>query len=238
MVAGVVSRVVDGDTIDVTTDGGSLTVRLVTTNSPEQGECLADRALDHLVDTLEGVGVTLEIVGTDQFGRTLAHVFEGSRHLNLEMVELGLSLASTPDTGDSHGSAILKAERQAYETGTGLWAATACGRSGPLPRIVIDIGESSPDPPGTDEEHLVLEAIVIVNEDAVAADLSGWILRDESSRHRFTFPDGIVLGPGERMTINSADSGWFPGDGAVWNNDGDLVVLQDPTGTVAARWRY
>jgi hypothetical protein len=40
------------------------------------------------------------------------------------------------------------------------------------------------------------------------------------------------------MTINSADSGWFPGDGAVWNNDGDLVVLQDPTGTVAARWRY
>lgn len=227
----------DGDTIDVEwDDGSSTTVRLIATNSPDQDECYADDALDHLIDTLQARTVTVEDFGEDQFGRTLAHVFEGDRHINLEMVSMGLSLASTPRDDDPYGRAILEAEDDAHAQGVGLWSATACG-SGPVPDVDFEVSGSVINPAGPDDEVLDAEMVEIRNEGPRDISLAGWILRDESTRNRFRFGT-LVLGPGESWVVSSADPGWEPGESSVWNNDGDMALLQLPDGTVVARWRY
>jgi micrococcal nuclease len=234
----VVTWIDDGDTIEVEYDDGTMaTIRLIATNSPDQGECHADVALDHLIDTLKDETVTVERFGTDQFDRTLAHVFVGERHINLEMVEMGLSLASTPGEDDPYGRAILDAEEGAYESGTGLWAPSACG-SDQTPEVEFDGDASVTNPPGPDDEVLDAETIAVRNSGNDAVDLTGWIIRDESTRHRFTFGSQSTLQPGEVFVVTSDDPGWDPGDGSVWNNDGDMALLQLPDGTVVARWRY
>jgi endonuclease YncB( thermonuclease family) len=237
-VSGDVSWIEDGDTIEVETGQGTLVVRLVAVNAPDRGECYADSGLDHLIDTLRGRTVGLEVMGEDQFGRTLAHVFDGDRHVNLELVIMGLTLASTPDGGDPHRSAILGAEQTAYEEGAGLWSADACGSEGPVPEVAIVPGRSVIDPAGPDEENMGGETLVIENEGAEAVDLTGWILRDESTRHRFTFPPGVMIDPGQGLEVASSDTAWEPGDSPVWNNSGDMALLQLPDGTIVARWRY
>lgn len=235
--SGTVTAVIDGDTIEVDTSDGSVRVRLVAINAPERGECHSDGAREHLAD-IEGSPTDLEVVGLDQFGRTLAHVFVGDRHLNLEMVANGLAIASTPDESDRHGDDILAAEEDAYQRGLGLWSAEACGAAGPLPPAAIDVEASTPDPGGPDDENLEAEEITLVDTGTIDVDLSGWVLRDESSRNRYTFPDGVVLEPGAGISITSADPVWSPGGAPVWNNDGDMVLLQDRLGTVVDRWRY
>jgi micrococcal nuclease len=234
----VVTWIDDGDTIDVEwEDGSTTTLRLLATNAPDQGECHADVALDHLIDTLKGETVVVEELGEDQFGRTLAHVFDGDRHINLEMVEMGHSLASTPAADDPQGPAILAAEDDAYDNRIGLWSASACG-SGKTPNVEFDTGRSLTDPAGPDDEILGAETIAITNRGSDVIDLTDWILRDESTRHRFTFGAQATLGPGDTLIVSSADSGWDPGENSVWNNDGDMALLQLPDGTVVARWRY
>lgn len=234
----VVTWIDDGDTIEVEYDDGSTaTIRLIATNSPDQGECHADVALDHLIDTLKDETVTIEDFGEDQFDRTLAHVFVGERHINLEMVEIGLSLASTPEEEDPYGPAILDAEDTAYNDGIGLWASDACGND-QIPDVEFDTGASVIDPPGPDEDVLDTEEIVVRNAGNDPFDMEGWILRDESTRHRFTFDGQSTLQSGDSVVITSADPGWDPGGGSVWNNGGDMALLQLPDGTVVARWRY
>lgn len=235
---GVVTWVDDGDTIEVEVSGQEVEVRLVAINAPDQGECFAERSRNHLVETLLDHVISFEAVGEDQFGRTLAQVFDGGRHVNREMVDLGYAFASTPDEDDSRAGAILKAEEEAYSSGIGLWAEDACGRGDTIPKATIDPNRSNVDPDGPDESRLDDEIIAIVNNGPETLDLIGWIVRDESTRHRFTFPSHTMLEPGERVTIASSDSGWEPGQSAVWNNGGDMALLQLPDGTVVSRWRY
>jgi endonuclease YncB( thermonuclease family) len=180
---GEVTRVPDGDTIDVATSEGTVTVRLAAINAPDRGECQAEEARAHLRDAFPDGSARLEILGTDQFDRTVGHVFDGDRHINLEMVAMGLALASTPDDADPYGATILEAEEGAYREGAGLWGPAACGASADLPALGIDGAASEPDPAGPDDEHLRAEYIVISNSRDSPVDLDGWTIRDESSLH-------------------------------------------------------
>lgn len=234
--SGTVTWITDGDTVDVDTSDDVLTVRLSGINAPDQGECFYDQALDHLVETLKGKRVTLEIAGTDQFDRTLAHVLAGERHVNLDMVVDGLALAS-PSGDDRHGAAVIEAEEQAFTSRNGLWAETACGDDVP-PGVEIDPGSSTTDPQGPDNDFLESESVTVVSRADAPVDLGGWVLRDGSSRHRFTFPEGSSLEQGGRITVTSADPGWSPGGEAVWNNGGDVAILVNRSGNVVSRWRY
>lgn len=233
-----VTRVVDGDTIDVEVSGETVEVRLVAINAPDEGECYADRSRDHLIETLRDEPVEIQVTGEDRFGRTLAHVFAGDRHINVEMIELGLAFAVTPEAGDPFASEVLGAEDGAYFSRAGIWAEDACGPGGALPLVSIDPERSDIDPEGADDSRLEDETLAIHNTGPEAIDLSGWILRDESTRHRFTFGAGALLGPGERVIVASSDTGWDPGQSAVWNNQGDMALLQLLDGTVVSRWRY
>lgn len=234
---GVVSHVHDGDSIDVTrSDGTVVEVRLVGVNAPETGECHHGESTDYLTDLIRGREVELTMTGTDQFGRVLAHAWSGDVHVNLDLVADGHAIATTPQQGDPYGETLLDAESAAAERGLGLWGDHACGATAPMPAVTIH--EIEANPPGNDEDMLDGERVVIANDTTQPVDFSGWVIRDESSRHRYRFGEATTLDPGERLTVTAADPGWDPGGSPVWNNDGDMAMLLDRYGRVVSAARY
>lgn len=237
---GTVIWVADGDSIDVETDQGEQEIRLLGVNAAESGECFSEESRDYLIASVKDRSVGLEISDTDQFDRNLASVWNREELVNLALVERGLALALTPGEGDPLGRLLIAAENDAYEAGIGLWSLDACGAKGPLPGLSIDLGESQIDPPGPDEDDLEEEYVVIVNDDDISHDLSGWTLRDESSRNRLEFGEGTTIDAAESLVVSSGCEtklSWCSGS-PIWNNSGDMVLLLDETGRVVARARY
>jgi len=233
-------EVFDGDTLLVSLDGAEEEVRLRGINAPEQDECFGDAARTAL-EGLLGSG-PLRLDGRDerdQFGRLLAYAYAGDALLNLSLVEGGFALALQED--HPLASEFLQADQQAYAAGLGLWAADACGAA---PQALASILDVEPNPPGPDEDDLNGEWVQLGNPAAQDADLSGWVLRDESSEHRYRFPAGTVLRPGEEIAVHTGcgrDGGgrlYWCQDGPVWNNGGDTALLLDPQGNVVGRRRY
>jgi micrococcal nuclease len=233
----VVTSVTDGDTIEVgQASGGSVVVRLAGINAPEADECHFMQAREYLTDETLGATVVMETLGTDRFGRTLAHVFVRGIDINESLVALGHAIALTPDPETPNAGRLLRAEEEAAGSDRGLWADDACEATGPIP--LVRISGYVVNPEGPDEQRLEQEVVVISNEGSSEIDISRWVLRDESSLHRHTFEPGTRLGPGETQTVTSASPSWEPGGGAVWNNDGDLILLKDATGRVVDAVRY
>ena len=135
---GEVTKVTDGDTITVETQGRSTPVRLIGVDTPETVApdqpigCFGPRASEYTKRVLAGRLVRLEIprVGDseDAYGRTLAYVYldtndDGSyEHLfNEDLVELGL--ARTTTFSHSRRREFEREFEDAREEGTGLWGA-------------------------------------------------------------------------------------------------------------------
>jgi competence protein ComEC len=104
--------------------------------------------------------------------------------------------------------------------------------------------EIHPDAAGDDSRNLNDEWVRFVNRSASDLDLAGWMVRDESSTHRYRFEE-LVLPPGGAVTLRSgcgtdtpSDRYWCVTGSAIWNNDGDSVLLMDPLGNVVAQLRY
>lgn len=99
----VVERVVDGDTIHVTTDLGfdlqfTMTLRLYGINAPEKSGATKDAGLaakDYLTTRLPvGTNVIIDTFKDkkEKFGRYLANVTEGATLINKEMVNRGFAV--------------------------------------------------------------------------------------------------------------------------------------------------
>jgi micrococcal nuclease len=220
--------------------GEILEVRMIGINANERGECHSEEAAGYLVEELTDASVGIEIVARDQFDRVLANVWLEEELVNLTLVASGLVIAQTPTAENPNGSALMAAEEVAYESGLGLWSADACGSAGPIPDIGFDLGSSVIDPSGPDGDSLDDEYVVVVNNGEESVDMTGWTLRDESSRNRKVFADGTTLAPGEQIEISSgcaSQFSWCAGS-PIWNNDGDMALLLDANGTVVARARY
>ena len=225
----------DGDTASFEIDGARTPVRLMGINAPDRGECRYDEATEGLTGLLEGGAISVEVRGIDQFERVLAYVWVDGEVVNLTLVEDGLAIATTPEADDQHGDDLLAAEEAAYEAGVGLWDGCDAAESAGL-ELVIDT--DSHDPPGPDQEVLSEEVVTITNLGGADVDLLGWILRDESSAHRFPFPPGAGVPAGGVLVIASSDMAWDPGESPVWSNAGDMALLLDAKGGVVSRARY
>lgn len=114
-----VERVIDGDTVDVSTWSGTKRVRLLNIDTPELGhfgtaeECLAQEAKDRLEELLpEGTKVTLEydVDRQDRYGRELAGVFVGDDFVNEQMVRDGFAHAVLFEPNRKFYERILAAE--------------------------------------------------------------------------------------------------------------------------------
>lgn len=228
--------VIDGDSLRVSVDGETLEVRLDGINAPESDECLAEEARTRLRQ-LSDAGVVVEATGIDQFGRTLALVHgtqSESELLNEAMVAEGLAIAST---GGDWSERFIAAEAEARQARRGIWNPNACG---PAVEADLRIKFSQPNPPGADRPDD--EFITLHNEGAELIDLSGFVLRDESSSNRFTIPDGTSLAPDASLDVWTgceppSGVGWCS-DTPIWNNGGDSALLLSPSGNVVAHARY
>lgn len=236
-VTGTVREVLDGDTVVVDNAAAKVTVRLIGINAPESGECYYNQSSGFLEDRVAGETIRMNERGVDQFDRTLATLWVGDVNINQLMVSKGMAIASVSSDLEQPEYVYLDEEESAYRDRIGLWSANACG-SGTSARVSFDSNLSTPDPPGPDDQVLDDETIVIVNATIDPVDLSGWAIRDESSRHRYFFNAGTILVGTGRITVSSSDPAWDPGGSPVWNNDGDMALLLDEHGNVVSRWRY
>lgn len=220
-------------------------MRLIGINSPEDGECFDMEATAGLEGLVEGKTVYLEpdVSERDRFGRLLRYVWiADGRMVNLAAVEEGWALARDypPDTARS--DELQAAEDRASASGKGLWAAEACGETVPSDIRIVHVEY---DAEGHDNFNLNGEWVEVVNRDDGPVDLSGWILKDESASHRFSFPTGFSLESGAGVTIytgcgedTASSLYWCETGSAVWNNSGDTAFLLDPEGNIVHSYAY
>lgn len=236
-------RVDDGDSLVVRTGDEEVRLRLIGVNAPERGECLDAEATEALKDLVTGHTIEIEADADpfDRFGRLLRYVWADGELVNAEMARHGLAIARAFPPNVARQDTLEDAEAEAREARVGLWDPTACGGD---PSVALEIREVSANPPGRDEDNLNGEFVVIVNEGAEPVDLSGFVLRDGSSVHRFTFPDGVTAHPGAALTIHvgcgeddATDLYWCRGT-PVWDNAGDQAFLIDRGGAIVATHEY
>lgn len=100
-----VTRVIDGDTIDVTIDGTGYRVRYIGINTPERDEPCYAEAMAANRALVEGRTVTLvrDQSETDRFGRLLRYIYVGNINVNAQLVAQGWAEAVEypPDTAQT-----------------------------------------------------------------------------------------------------------------------------------------
>jgi len=132
-----VSRVVDGDTIEVTKDGAKEKVRLLGINTPEtvdprkKVECFGKEASAELKQLLTGKQVKLVTDDTqtkyDKYGRLLAYVYtEDGLFVNKHMIEEGYAYEYTYTAPYIFQYEFKEAQKLAETEGKGLWGVGVC----------------------------------------------------------------------------------------------------------------
>ena len=123
-----VKKVYDGDTL-LLSDGRK--IRFLGVNTPEvegrhkSAEAGGERAKVWLRQRLEGRKVSLQfdVEKEDKYQRTLAHVFDqDKRHINLELIERGLAMASIYPPNLKFVEALVAAQQRAKQAGLGIWS--------------------------------------------------------------------------------------------------------------------
>ncbi len=236
-----VVRVFDGDSMLVSLNGDDVEVRMLGINAPEGDECHGDEARDTLRQLVANNPVTLVTGGedTDQFDRLLRYVYSDGLNLNLALVANGDAVAL--QSGHEMEDEFVAVGDESYASGLGMWAGDACGADG---EYEVEIVDYVYDPSGRDTDNINGEWIAIANTGSDSIDIGSWKLRDESSRHRFVFPQGAMIEPGDELFVYSgcgsdtpSEFYWCAGD-PVWSNGGDTVILQDSAGSVVDRDRF
>ena len=249
-IIGTVVEIVDGDTVRAMVDGVSTTIRMLGINAPESTECWGAEATAILANEINGRDVLL-VAGeedVDGFGRSLRFLYletaEGVEFVNQFMVTQGHAIAL--QNGNQHAENLKALEARAYQSGKGMWGTFACGNDEGIraDRPVIRVQDIEFDPTGPDDDALDGEYITIVNEGYGRVSISGWVLRDESSTNRLTFPSGIVLAVGDSvMVVTGCEGGpaeaihWC-NDTPVWSNGGDTAIVLDTLGNAVIWYTY
>lgn len=123
-----VTRVFDGDTIQVTGLDLKFTIRMVGIDSPEIGynglpsQPYSRKAKNYLTSLLENKKVRLKSYGTGGYNRQLAEIFLGDTNINIEMIRQGLAEVyggKKPRGLDS--KAYYQAEEVARKDRKGMW---------------------------------------------------------------------------------------------------------------------
>ncbi len=110
-----VKRVIDGDTLILQTGE---TIRLININAPEKNRLGYNEAASFLKQ-LENQTISLELLGTDKYRRTLARVYSKDNYVNLEIVKQGF--ANKYLVRDNELAEFIKAEERAINSEKGIW---------------------------------------------------------------------------------------------------------------------
>lgn len=135
-----VTRVVDGDTIEVSVRGEQWKLRYIGIDTPETVDprrpvgCYGKEASERNRQLVEGksVGLEKDVRDTDDFGRLLRYVWLDGRMVNAALVEEGYAAAATYPPDVRYASAFASLQAKARAAGLGLWG-PACQTMAPSP---------------------------------------------------------------------------------------------------------
>jgi micrococcal nuclease len=126
-----VTRVVDGDTVEAQIEGEIEDVRLIGVDTPETvkpgepGECFGPQASRFAHGLLAGERVRF-VFGAerrDPYGRLLAYAYLDGRFVNATLVRRGLARTLTIPPNDRFAPRLRRLELAAARAGRGLWGA-------------------------------------------------------------------------------------------------------------------
>lgn len=128
-----VTRVVDGDTIDVAIDGKTERVRYIGIDTPETVDprkpvqCFGVEASRKNKELVEGKMVRLEkdITDRDRYNRLLRYVWVGDTFINQELVAQGFASSYSYPPNIKYQDLFVATQKKAREEGLGLWSACA-----------------------------------------------------------------------------------------------------------------
>lgn len=235
----IVSKVIDGDTIKLQTGE---TVRLLGINTPEMGQQYYEESTNRLKELIEGKTVNLEkdVEDKDQYGRLLRYIYIDNTFVNLEMVREGYAdLYIYPNT--KYKNELIKARKECEEKGIRV-----CRPSKECSRC-IGISYFHWNAEGDDCKNLNDEYVIFINTCNHSFDITGFTVKDESSRNPYIFPSFILNG-GATVTlytgcgINTKTQLYWCSSGyscnAIWNNNGDTLYLRDSNGNLCINYSY
>lgn len=127
--AATVTRILDGDTLDVRENSGLIRVRLVGIDAPEKSQPFGQRAKQQLIELVSNAtDVEIKSTGTDRYGRTLANVWVKKCQpqcqmyfINEEMVKDGMAWAYRYH-GKATSQVMENLESSARVAKVGLWS--------------------------------------------------------------------------------------------------------------------
>ena len=241
---GIVTNIVDGDTIDVSINGQVYRVRYIGMDTPEMSEENGQIAKDVNAQLVQGKTVTLykDVSETDVYDRLLRYVVVDEIFVNYELVITGYANPASYPPDVACNELFRTAQQTAYQNSAGLWlqtpteapAASAESKTIIITNIFYDgvEGEKEPD-----------EYVEIQNNGSSPVDITGWKLSDEAN-HTYTFPS-FVMDPGKicRIYTNQVHQEWcgfsFGQTGsAIWNNGGDTAFLYDKSNEIITQKNY
>jgi len=248
--APLVTRVIDGDTIEVDIGGTIYKVRYIGIDAPELDDerpefcALAQEATRYNRQLVEGKTVRLEkdVSETDQYGRLLRYVYIGDTLVNAELVRQGLAWAIPYPPDTKYQDYLEELEAEAKQDKICIWR------------------EIQPSPPIIIVENVQItyifydglvprvesdEYVEITNLGDQPQELTGCMLIDISDEYpSFIFPS-CILTPGKsiRVYTNEYHPEWggfsFEYSQAIWNNsEPDVAVLYDSQSKEVSRKSY
>ena len=249
--APLVTKVIDGDTIEVNVGGIIHKVRYIGIDTPELTDerpevcALAQEATRFNRQLVEGKTIRLEkdVSETDRYGRLLRYVYVEDIFVNAELVRQGLAWAKSYPPDIKYQDVLMRAEAGARRDRIGLWASatTLPPPTIEVPNIQITSIFYDGQVPRVESD----EYVEITNLGDQPQDLAGWVLNDISEGYpSFTFPS-YILAPGKsiRVYTNEYHPEWggfsFEYSQAIWNNSKpDIAVLYDSQGREVSRKSY
>ncbi len=240
-----VSEVIDGDTIKLQ---NGKTVRLLGINALERGQICYEEAKERLKELVEGKEVILEkdVSEVDQYGRLLRYVFLDNMNVNVELVREGLATVYVIEPNVKYENELRAAEEEAKRLEKCIWTPPQ-PREGACDNRCIGIAYFRWDAEGNDCYNLSDEYVIFKNTCSYPCDLTGWTVKDESSRDPYVFPNFTLEG-NATVTLytdcgNDTDtelywcSSGYPCN-AIWNNEGDTLYLRNSDGELVLAYSY
>jgi micrococcal nuclease len=262
----IVTKVIDGDTVDVSIDGEPFTVRYIGIDTPETKhpekpvEAYGPEATEKNKELVEGKKVVLvkDVSEVDQYGRLLRYVFVeslGGVFVNYELVRQGYASVSTYPPDVACADTFKQAEQMARQEQVGLWN----------PSMATEEVATDTPPTQTQAEQPIPSEDVIIsyifydglvkrvesdeyaeikNNGSSIANLAGWKLNAGNPGQNFIFPS-FSLQPGQSCKVytnethgDSCGGGSFGSGQAIWNNSGDCGYLYNASGEQVSEYCY
>lgn len=157
-----VTRVVDGDTINVEINGKTEPVRYIGIDTPETVDprkpvqCFGVEASKKNKELVEGKMVRLEkdITDRDKYNRLLRYVWLDDTLINQELVAQGFAKSYSYPPDVKYQDLFVAAEKKAREDKLGLW--TACANVTPAVSITPSASASASNPSCTIKGNIIM----------------------------------------------------------------------------------